>query len=126
MMAKSLPDHGLDALLDLDGQKLAVDEAGHYWVEFRASGVDPSPDRPHGLDYALVLYDRRTDERLVSFDNAHAVAPTTGPSGRKRRRHDHKHRLRTIQPYDYRDAATLVGDFWITVDSVLKEKGVLP
>lgn len=123
-MAHVPPDHSLDTLLDLDGQKLAIDESGRYWVEFIATRVDPSPDRPHGLKYALALYDRQTGERLVCFDNAHAVAPTKGPSGRKRRKHDHKHRLRTIQPYDYQDAATLVRDFWITVDSVLKEKGV--
>ncbi|MBT4045522.1 MAG: hypothetical protein HOF11_18630 [Rhodospirillaceae bacterium] len=125
-MTFGIPDHGLDTLLDLDGQKLAVDEEGRYWVEFMAAKVAPSPHQPHGLNYALVLFDRRTGERLVCFDNAHAVAPTTGPSGRRRRKHDHKHRLRTIQPYDYQDAATLVSDFWTTVDSVLKEKGVYP
>ncbi len=110
----------------IDGQKLAVDEEGRYWVEFRAKTVKPSPERPHGLNYALTLYDRQTGERLVGFDNAHAVASTKGPGGKKRRKHDHRHRLRTIQPYDYQDAATLVGDFWSTVDSVLKEKEVYP
>lgn len=125
-MVSAPRDHNLDTLLDLNGQKLAVDGEGRYWAEFKAAVVEASPDRPHGLNYALTLYDRQTGERLVSFDNAHAVAPTTGPSGKKRRKLDHRHRLRTIQPYDYRDAATLVGDFWDTVDSVLREKGVYP
>ena len=125
-MTYTTPDHGLDTLLDLDGQKLAVDEKGRYWVEFMATKIAPTPDRPHGLNYALVLYDRQTGERLVGFDNAHAIAPTTGPSGKKRQKYDHQHRLRTIQPYDYKDAATLVGDFWVVVDDVLKEKGVFP
>jgi hypothetical protein len=39
---------------------------------------------------------------------------------------DHHHRLRTIKAYDYRDAATLLGDFWTTVDAVLRERGVIP
>ena len=39
---------------------------------------------------------------------------------------DHRHRLRTIKAYDYRDAATLLGDFWTTVDAVLRERGVIP
>jgi hypothetical protein len=33
--------------------------------------------------------------------------------------------MRTIQPYDYQDAATLLTDFWAQVDAVLKERGVL-
>ena len=40
-------------------------------------------------------------------------------------RRDHKHRFKTIKPYAYKDAATLLEDFWETVDKVLKERGVL-
>ena len=39
---------------------------------------------------------------------------------------DHRHRLRTVRPYDYQDAAGLLTDFWAEVDSVLKERGVSP
>jgi hypothetical protein len=39
---------------------------------------------------------------------------------------DHRHRLRSIRVYEYRDAATLLADFWETVDAVLREKGVIP
>jgi hypothetical protein len=39
---------------------------------------------------------------------------------------DHRHRLRTIRAYDYRGAATLLGDFWTMVDAVLRERGVIP
>jgi len=38
---------------------------------------------------------------------------------------DHRHRLRTTRAYDYRDAATLVADFWSAVDGVLRERGVI-
>ena len=39
---------------------------------------------------------------------------------------DHRHRLRSIRPYEYRDAATLLADFWETVDAVLREREVIP
>jgi hypothetical protein len=56
----------------------------------------------------------------VGYDNAHPVAKQKrgGPQ-------DHRHRLRTIKAYDDQDAATLLGDFWTTVDAVLREKGVI-
>ena len=38
----------------------------------------------------------------------------------------HRHRLRTIRFPQYRDAATLLADFWTTVDAVLRERGVIP
>ena len=34
--------------------------------------------------------------------------------------------LISIKAYEYRDAATLLGDFWKTVDAVLRDKGVIP
>ncbi len=46
-------DPGLDTLLDLDGQVLVVDPKGEYWVKFVVHRVDPSPARPHGLNYSL-------------------------------------------------------------------------
>jgi hypothetical protein len=60
-------------------------------------------------------------ERLVGLDNAHLVA-------RQKRGEppDHRHRLRTIRAYEYRNAATLLADFWETVDAVLRERGVIP
>lgn len=42
---------------------------------------------------------------------------------RRHRTNDHRHRLRSIGPYDYKDAATLLEDFWKEVDQVLKERG---
>ena len=81
-------------------------------------------ERPHGLDYSLTLHGKN-NERLVGFDNAHRVRQTGGPGGKGPRASDHKHRLRTIRPYEYRDAASLLEDFWSEVDAVLREKGVL-
>ena len=43
-------------------------------------------------------------------------------AGKKWAEHDHKHRFKTIRPYDYKDAASLLADFWKEVDDVLAEK----
>ncbi len=118
-------DPNLDTLLELNGQIMAIDGEGKYWVKFEVDQIEPSPTRPHGLRYSLSLHDEN-NERLVGFDNAHAVRTSKGPGGGQREEHDHKHRFRTIQPYDYEDAATLLADFWAEVESVLDERGVKP
>jgi hypothetical protein len=112
-------DPALDALVDLDGITLVVDPAGGHWVRFVVTQVPPSPEKPHGLDYSLTLHGRN-GERLVGFDNAH-------PVGRQERgdRQDHRHRIRTVKPYEYTDATTLLADVWTEVDAVLKERGVV-
>jgi hypothetical protein len=113
-------DPTLDVLLDLDGQVLVIDPDGGYLVRFVVTRVPVSPKKPHGLDYSLTLHGP-DGERLVGFDNAHPAA-----GGRRGGPYDHRHRLRTVKVYDYRDAATLLGDFWSTVDAVLRERGVVP
>ncbi len=123
-MSKQKADHGLDTLLDLDGLIMVVDAAGKHWVKFVVKKVDPSPERPHGLSYSLTLHDE-TGARLVGFDNAHPVSTGSGPGKRTPKPHDHQHRIRTVKPYDYSDAATLLMAFWAEVDRVLQEKGVL-
>ena len=112
-------DPSLDVLLDLDGQVLVVDPRGGHWVRFVVTRVPASAEKPHGIDYSLTLHGP-DGERLVGFDNAHGV-------GRQKRGgpRDHRHRLRTVRPYEYQDAATLLGDFWTTVDAVLRERGVI-
>ncbi|VTU46221.1 hypothetical protein SRS16P2_00556 (plasmid) [Variovorax sp. SRS16] len=112
-------DPSLDTLLDLNGQVLVIDEAG-YWVKFAVHQVPATRDKPHGLDYTLTMHGP-DGERLVGFDNAHHV---TAQQGRAHKAKDHKHRLRTVKPYDYTDAATLVAAFWKEVESVMREKGV--
>ena len=94
-------DPSLDTLLDLDGQVLVVDESG-YWVKFVVHQVAATADKPHGLDYTLTLHGP-DGARLVGFDNAH---PVVGQGMRTAK--DHKHRLRTVRPYDYTDAAALL------------------
>ena len=116
-------DTSLDALLDLDGQILVIDDKGGYWVKFEVKTVVATKERPHGLDYSMTLHGNY-NERLVGFDNAHPVRKSAGPGGRGKTAYDHKHRVRSIRPYEYLDAATLLADFWAEVDAVLKERGV--
>lgn len=117
-------DDSLDSLLALDDVTFFVDEAGHYMVKFIVKRVPISVERPHGLSYSLTLHGK-SGERLFGFDNAHPIRSQRGPAGRRNQTQDHRHRHKTIRPYDYQDAATLIADFWEQVDSVLKEKGVL-
>lgn len=109
-------DTSLDNLLDLHGQVLVIDAAG-YWVRFVVHQVPVTAQKPHGLDYAMPMH-APDGTRLVGFDNAHQV------EGKRRAEHDHKRRLRTVKPYAYRDAPSLVADFWSEVEAVMREKGV--
>jgi len=113
-------DPALDVLLDLDGLVLVVDPEGCHWVRFVVTRVPVSPEKPHGLDYSLSLHGP-DGERLVGFDNAHRVAKQ-----KRGEPQDHRHRLRRIKAYEYRDAAALLEDFWKTVDAMLRERGVIP
>jgi hypothetical protein len=117
-------DTGAEVLLELDSQVFVVDMKSEYWVRFSVSQVVSTPERPHGLNYSLTLHGPG-GKRLVGFDNAHPVRESHGPGGKSRGALDHKHRMETVRPYRFKDAATLVEDFWAEVDKVLKEKGVI-
>ncbi len=117
-------DPGAEVLLDLDGQTFVVDAKGKYLVRFSVSRVASTPQRPHGLNYSLTLHGP-DGSRLVGFDNAHAVRESRGPGGKSRGPLDHKHRMETIRPYRFKDAGTLLEDFWAEVDKLLQEKGVI-
>jgi hypothetical protein len=109
-------------LLELDGEIFVIDDGGH-WVKFIAKRAPATEERPHGLSYSVTLH-AKSGERLVGFDNAHPIAAQSGPAKRsKKRSHDHKHRLRTVRPYEYRDAESLLIDFWAEVYAVLAERG---
>jgi len=119
-------DSTLDVLLDLDGQVLVAGPKGGHWVRFVVTRVPPSPEKPHGIDYSLTLHGP-DGERLVGFDNAHPAAKQ-----KRGKPQDHRHtpaepgHERTTRAYEYSDAATLLADFWTTVDVVLRKRGVIP
>lgn len=74
----------------------------------------------------IELFTDQNSEQPVGFNNAHPVRHSKEPGGCTLKQYDHRHRFRTIRPYEYRDAATLLADFWTEVDAVLKERGVIP
>ncbi|TMV81908.1 hypothetical protein FGG78_24585 [Thioclava sp. BHET1] len=120
-MQREARDHSLDTLLDLHGQRYFMGDKGHR-VQFDVAEVEVSPERPHGLKYSLTVHNPR-GERIAGFDNAHP-APSGGKPGARKAEFDHKHRFKTVRPYDYHDAATLIEDFWQLAESVLREEGV--
>lgn len=97
---------------------LVIDDAGN-WVRFVVNQVPLVPEKPHGLDYSLTLHGP-DGERLVGFDNAHPVQGRRLPD----KGQDHKHQLRTVRPYEYRNAAALVADFWAEVEALMRERGI--
>jgi hypothetical protein len=79
----------------------------------------------HGISYLLTLH-AVNGERLVGYDNAHAVGAGSGPGRRASAAHDHCHRRGRTRPYAFSDAAPLMQDFWNDVDAVLHERGAIP
>jgi len=112
-------DRSLDALLDLDGETLVIDEHGHV-VRFVVRRTDVTEARPHGLSYSLTLHDR-TGRRLMGFDNAHAVQRPGGRFVEQPRVYDHVHRGKDDEgrPYQFHSPGKLIEDFWAEVDRIL-------
>lgn len=111
-------------MLELDGVVLVINEAG-YWVKFDVNEVDVSTHRPHGIVYTITLH-APDNERVLGFDNAHAVKKSTGPGSKASSAYDHRHRLEVVKVYEYVDAFTLLKDFWADVEKFLEVKGEKP
>jgi hypothetical protein len=121
LAARGKEDATLSRLLELDDEIMEMGKG--YWVEIHAARVSPTPDRPHGVDYSLCLLDP-DDNRLVCYDNSHAVSVGRAPSRKKSKTRDHKHEREIVKPYDYVSAEKLLEDFWSDVERVLKKEGV--
>ena len=99
--------------------------AGGYWLKFEIVKVEESEGRPHGLSYSFTLHGP-DNRRLIGFDNAHNV-PAKGSGFNKRpKAMDHWHRTETDEgrPYMFKDAETLMDDFFDEVERVLAEHGI--
>lgn len=116
-------EHTLEFLLDFNGHIHWY--AGGYWVKFEIRRVDATAERPHGLRYSFTLHGP-DNRRLVGFDNAHLVLVGNNRRGRAAVTTDHWHRSESDpgRPYQFKDAATLIDDFFDEVERVLTEKGV--
>lgn len=106
-------DHSLETLLDLDGH-VFFQPTGE-WTKIEARRVEASEGCPHGVKYSLTLH-RRSGERLLGYDNAHAV------DTHRKIEWDHKHIEEKILPYKYVDAGTLLADFFADVNRWLEDE----
>jgi Family of unknown function (DUF6516) len=110
-----IEETGLEYLLALNGDRYFIDDKGELEVIFKATRIRETTERPSGLIYSLVLLDAN-HERLVCFDNAHTVGHGSGPGKRRSIQFDHKHIGNKVTPYIFKDAFTLLKDFWSEVD----------
>ena len=122
-MTERETDHGLEFLLAFDGRIHHL-EAG-YWIKFEIKRVTAAKNRPHGLSYSFTLH-APDGMRLVGFDNAHGVRATGSRLKRQPEASDHWHRTENDpgRPYKFRDAATLIDDFFDEAERVLGERGI--
>ncbi len=125
MSGRDSEREGWDYFLDLDRQSIAYDSG--YWATFRVSAVCPSEGRPHGIQYSLSLHDENGD-RLLGYNNAHAVDVAKGPARKSKRpkAFDHINRRgRKPVPHAFTTPFKLLEDFFTDVDKILREEGVL-
>ncbi len=117
-------DGELGLLLALDGADFEM--APGVVVEFTIRRTDMTPERPHGISYALVLRPKDGGRPWVRFDNAHAVAKGRREYRRKRAAYDHWHGTERDEGrlYSFTTAAQLLDDFWREVKRALDEKGI--
>jgi hypothetical protein len=116
-------DHTLEFLLAFDGRVHHL--ADGYWIKFDIKRVAATEHRPHRLSYSFTLH-APDGTRLVGFDNAHGVPALGSRFNRRARARDHWHRTESDlgRPYRFKDAETLLSDFFDEVESVLSERGV--
>jgi hypothetical protein len=114
----------LELLLALDGAVFEM--APGVIVEFAVRRAPATPQRPHGISYALVLREKSGGPPWVRFDNAHAVDEKSRRYRRKRTAYDHWHRTPKDKgrPYNFTTVAQLLDDFWREVKRTLDEKGI--
>jgi hypothetical protein len=122
-MINRIPEYQLEFLLAFDGRVHHLDDG--YWLKFEIKRVKATIERPHGLAYSFTLH-APDGRRLIGFDNAHGV-PATGSRFKQRpQSHDHWHRTESDpgRPYLFKDAETLIDDFFSEVERVLSEHGI--
>jgi hypothetical protein len=117
------PEYGLEFLLAFDCRIHHLEEG--YWIKFEIARVKATRKRPHGLSYSFTLH-APDGKRLVGFDNAHGVPVKGSRFKPKAPASDHWHRTETDpgRPYQFKDAETLIDDFFNEVERVLGEREI--
>jgi len=59
---------------------------------------------------------------LLGFDNIHSVTEETEPGAWTRIEYNHNHKGKRVRFCDYKDAMSLLTDFWTEVERILKER----
>lgn len=115
-----MQDLGIRNLLDL--ADYVLDQEDGYWVKIEAWEVPATKHIPHGIRYSLTLH-APSGNRVIGYDNAHAVKGRRGQYGGRRLPFDHRHRHASDEgvPYAFKSADQLLSDFFAEVDKVLKE-----
>jgi len=91
-------DFGLEALLSLDGEIFPMENG--FWTKFEIKQVPPNEHVPHGIRYSLTLHDSR-NQRIIGYDNAHAVTPRRKRYIGARVLWDHKHEKESVKVYEF-------------------------
>ncbi len=88
--------------------------------KIRGVGNKKSKEYPHGVRYSLTLHNS-SNQRILGFDNAHAVAYGGKRHVAPKWTYDHWHYDENDRgrPYSYIDAGTLIEDFWKAVENKL-------
>jgi hypothetical protein len=122
-MSRRAADHGLEFLLAFDGRIHHLEKG--YWLKFEITRVEATRNRPHGLSYSFTLH-APEGTRLVGFDNAHDVPAKGSRFKRPGEAADHWHHTESDpgRPYEFKNAETLIDDFFDAVERVLRDRGV--
>ena len=116
-------EYGLEFLLAFDGRIHHLE--GGYWIKFEIRRVGGTTKRPHGLSYSFPPHGLG-GSRLIGFDNAHSVLARGGRQRRRPEASDHWHRNEDDpgRPYAFKDADTLLQDFFQEVRRTLADRGI--
>ena len=79
----------------------------------------PGPHIPHGVRYSLTLHDRH-NQRVLGYDNAHAVDTRRPRFAARRLAWDHIHRQNRVTQYTFKSAGQLLEDFWSDVNRIIE------
>ena len=122
-MMKREPEYGLEFLLAFDGHVHHLEKG--YRIKFEIRRVETTRARPHGLSYSFTP-DAPDGTRLIGFDNAYAAAVVRSRFRQPLPTSDHWHRTEDDpgRPYAFKDADTLLQDFFREVRRVLADRGI--
>jgi hypothetical protein len=116
-------DCGLEFLLGFSGRIHYLEKG--YWLKFDIARVEAILERQHGPSYSFTRH-APDGTRLLEFDNAHDVRTPGARFKHRGKAADHWHRTEKDpgRPYEFKDAETLIEDFFDEVEQILRERGV--